>query len=174
MFEKFTEGAIRVVMGGQEEAKRMGHNHVGTEQLMLGMIAQRRGIAGMALYLEGIRLKPFRREVEKHTGRGRGFIGDEIPFTPRAKRVLEMSISEAKDLGLNYVGSEHILLAVLSEGGGVAVQILDKFKIDYVKLRRWIFTFIEEVEEYGGQVITQDRSVLPPSVKRKFDEWKKT
>ena len=105
MFEKFTEGAIRIIMAAQEEARRMGHNHVGTEQLLLGMIGQRKGIAGMVLYIQGVKLKAFRREVEKKIGRGRGFVGNEVPFTPRAKYVLEIAVVEAKDLNVNYVGS---------------------------------------------------------------------
>ena len=162
MFEKFTEGAIRIIMAAQEESRRMGHNHVGTEQLMLGMIAQRKGIAGMVLYLQGIRLKPFRREVEKHIGRGRGFVGSEVPFTPRAKRVLEIAIGEAKDLNVNYVGSEHILLATLTEGAGIAIKILDKFKINYLDTRRLIFEFMGDIEEYGPWMpSTRDRSVVP-------------
>ena len=100
MFEKFTEGAIKVIMLGQEEARRMGHNFVGTEQLLLGSIGQRHGIAGRALAQLNITLKKTRKEVEKYIGRGKGYVASEIPFTPRAKRVLEMSIHEGQDLGV--------------------------------------------------------------------------
>lgn len=170
MFEKFTEGSIRIIMAAQEESRRMGHKHVGTEQLMLGMIGQRKGIAGMVLHIQGIRLKPFRREVEKQIGRGRGFVGNEIPFTPRAKYVLELAIIEAKDLNLNYVGSEHLLLAMLTEGGGMAIRILDKYKINYSETRRLIFEFMGNIDEYDPWVpYKHDRSVLPERVAQMRD-----
>ena len=102
MFEKFTEGAIKVIMLAQEEARRMGHNFVGTEQLLLGVIGQRHGIGGRALAQINVTLKKTRKEIEKYIGRGTGFVASEIPFTPRAKRVLEMSIHEGQDLGVNY------------------------------------------------------------------------
>ena len=115
MFEKFTEGAIKVIMLAQEEARRMGHNFVGTEQLLLGVIGQRHGIGGRALAQINVTLKKTRKEIEKYIGRGTGFVASEIPFTPRAKRVLEMSIHEGQDLGVNYVGTEHVLLSLLNE-----------------------------------------------------------
>lgn len=148
MFEKFTEGAIKILMAAQEEARRMGHNHVGTEQLMLAIIGQRRGIAGIVLSTQGIKLKSFRREVEKLVGRGRGFLGLEVPFTPRAKRVLELAILEARALDVNYVGSEHLLLAMINSGDGLGMVILDKFKINYSETRRLIFELVGEMDEY--------------------------
>jgi len=111
MFEKFTEGAIKVIMLSQEEARRMGHNFVGTEQLLLGVVGQRQGLGGKALRLLGITLKKARKEVENYIGRGTGFVASEIPFTPRAKRVLEMAVQEGKDIGQNYVGTEHIFVS---------------------------------------------------------------
>ena len=148
MFEKFTEGSIRIIMGAQEEARRMGHNHVGTEQLMLAMIAQTKGIAGTVLNQQGIRLKTYRREVEKRIGRGRGFVSSEVPFTPRAKRILELAIKQAKDMNLNYVGSEHLLLAMLNDGTGIGMKVLDKFKINYSETRRLIFDLMGDIDEY--------------------------
>ena len=136
MFEKFTEGAIKILMAAQEEARRMGHNHVGTEQLMLAIIGQRRGIAGIVLSTQGIKLKAFRREVEKLVGRGRGFLGLEVPFTPRAKRVLELAILEARALDVNYVGSEHLLLAMINSGDGLGMVILDKFKKNQASINK--------------------------------------
>ena len=121
MFEKFTEGAIKVIMLSQEEARRMGHNFVGTEQLLLGVVGQRQGLGGKALRLLGITLKKARKEVENYIGRGTGFVAEEIPFTPRAKRVLEMSVQEGKDIGQNYVGTEHILLALIAEEDGLSL-----------------------------------------------------
>merc|ERR1712087_982416 len=126
----FTEGAIKVIMLGQEEARRMGHNFVGTEQLLLGSIGQRHGIAGRALAQLNITLKKTRKEVEKYIGRGKGYVASEIPFTPRAKRVLEMSIHEGQDLGVNYVGTEHILLSILTEGEGIAIRTLDVLRVN--------------------------------------------
>jgi len=147
MFEKFTEGAIKVIMLAQEEARRMGHNFVGTEQLLLGVIGQRHGIGGRALAQLNITLKKTRKEIEKYIGRGTGFVASEIPFTPRAKRVLEMSIHEGQDLGVNYVGTEHVLLSLINEADGIAMRTLDKLKINVPKLRHLILTYIEEQQE---------------------------
>eukprot|EP00879_Flechtneria_rotunda_P032621 GHRR01035867.1.p1 GENE.GHRR01035867.1~~GHRR01035867.1.p1 ORF type:complete len:179 (-),score=40.92 GHRR01035867.1:74-610(-) len=99
MFERFTEKAIKVVMLAQEEARRLGHNFVGTEQILLGLIGESTGIAAKVLKSMGVNLKDARVEVEKIIGRGSGFVAVEIPFTPRAKRVLELSLEEARQLG---------------------------------------------------------------------------
>ena len=147
MFEKFTEGAIKVIMLAQEEARRMGHNFVGTEQLLLGVIGQRHGIGGRALAQLNITLKKTRKEIEKYIGRGTGFVASEIPFTPRAKRVLEMSIHEGQDLGVNYVGTEHVLLSLINEADGIAMRTLDKLRVNVPKLRHLILTYIEEQQE---------------------------
>jgi len=147
MFEKFTEGAIKVIMLAQEEARRMGHNFVGTEQLLLGVIGQRHGIGGRALSQLSITLKKTRKEIEKYIGRGTGFVASEIPFTPRAKRVLEMSIHEGQDLGVNYVGTEHVLLSLINEADGIAMRTLDKLRVNIPKLRHLILTYIEEQQE---------------------------
>uniref|UniRef100_A0AB74TPM8 Clp protease ATP binding subunit n=1 Tax=Thalassiosira duostra TaxID=3145220 RepID=A0AB74TPM8_9STRA len=147
MFEKFTEGAIKVIMLAQEEARRMGHNFVGTEQLLLGVIGQRHGIGGRALSQLNVTLKKTRKEIEKYIGRGTGFVASEIPFTPRAKRVLEMSIHEGQDLGVNYVGTEHILLSLINEADGIAMRTLDKLRVNIPKLRHLILTYIEEQQE---------------------------
>ena len=147
MFEKFTEGAIKVIMLAQEEARRMGHNFVGTEQLLLGVIGQRHGIGGRALAQLNITLKKTRKEIEKYIGRGTGFVASEIPFTPRAKRVLEMSIHEGQDLGVNYVGTEHILLSLINEADGIAMRTLDKLRVNIPKLRHLILSYIEEQQE---------------------------
>jgi len=147
MFEKFTEGAIKVIMLAQEEARRMGHNFVGTEQLLLGVIGQRHGIGGRALSQLNVTLKKTRKEIEKYIGRGTGFVASEIPFTPRAKRVLEMSIHEGQDLGVNYVGTEHVLLSLINEADGIAMRTLDKLRVNIPKLRHLILTYIEEQQE---------------------------
>lgn len=157
MFEKFTEGAVKVIMLAQEEARRMGHSFVGTEQIILGMLGQRHGIAGRALSQIKITLKQFRKDIERYIGRGTGFVGSEIPFTPRAKRILEMSIHEAHDLGVNYVGSEHILLAIINDGDGIGFRILMRSRVNFVKLKRIIFSYIDEQQENISSKPTLDK-----------------
>jgi ATP-dependent Clp protease ATP-binding subunit ClpC len=160
MFEKFTEGAIKVIMLSQEEARRMGHNFVGTEQLLLGVIGQRHGIGARALKKLKVTLKKARKEIELYIGRGTGFVASEIPFTPRAKRVLEMAVHEGKDLGQNFVGTEHILLALIAESDGVAMRTLDKSNVDIQKLRNLILTYIEETQEEILRPLTQAEKFL--------------
>ena len=160
MFEKFTEGAIKVIMLSQEEARRMGHNFVGTEQLLLGVIGQRHGIGARALKKLKVTLKKARKEIELYIGRGTGFVASEIPFTPRAKRVLEMAVHEGKDLGQNFVGTEHILLALIAEADGVAMRTLDKLNVDTNKLRNLILTYIEETQEEILRPLTQAEKFL--------------
>lgn len=147
MFEKFTEGAIKVIMLSQEEARRMGHNFVGTEQLFLGVVGQRQGMGAKALRSLGVTLKKARKEVENYIGRGTGFVASEIPFTPRAKRVLEMAVQEGKDIGQNYVGTEHILLALLGEEDGVAIRTIEKLGVDIAQLRSKTLALIKENQE---------------------------
>ena len=135
MFERFTEKAIKVIMLAQEEARRLGHNFVGTEQVLLGLIGEGTGIAAKTLKSMGVNLKDARVEVEKIIGRGSGFVAVEIPFTPRAKRVLELSWDEARQLGHNYIGTEHLLLGLIREGEGVAARVLENLGVDLNKIR---------------------------------------
>jgi len=135
MFERFTEKAIKVVMLSQEESRRLGHNFVGTEQILLGLIGEGTGVAYKVLRSVDLNLKDARMEVERIIGRGSGFVAVEIPFTPRAKRVLENSIEESRELGHGYIGTEHILLALLDEDDGVAWRLFEDLKIDIEKLR---------------------------------------
>jgi ATP-dependent Clp protease ATP-binding subunit ClpC len=160
MFEKFTEGAIKVIMLSQEEARRMGHNFVGTEQLLLGVIGQRHGIGARALKKSKVTLKKARKEIELYIGRGTGFVASEIPFTPRAKRVLEMAVHEGKDLGQNFVGTEHILLALIAESDGIAMRTLDKLNVDIQRLRNLILNYIEETQEEILRPLTQAEKFL--------------
>ena len=160
MFEKFTEGAIKVIMLSQEEARRMGHNFVGTEQLLLGVIGQRHGIGARSLKKIKITLKKARKEIELYIGRGTGFVASEIPFTPRAKRVLEMAVHEGKDLGQNFVGTEHILLALIGESDGVAMRTLDKLRVNIPQLRNLILAYIEETQEEILRPLTQAEKFL--------------
>jgi ATP-dependent Clp protease ATP-binding subunit ClpC len=138
MFERFTEKAIKVIMLAQEEARRLGHNFVGTEQILLGLIGEGTGIGPKVLKAMGVNLKDARQEVEKIIGRGSGFVAVEIPFTPRAKRVLELSLEEARQLGHNYIGTEHLLLGLIREGEGVAARVLENLGVDLSKVRSQI------------------------------------
>ena len=147
MFERFTEKAIKVVMLAQEESRRLGHNFVGTEQILLGLIGEGAGVATKVLKSMGVNLKDARMEVERIIGRGSGFVAVEIPFTPRAKRVLEMAIEEARDLGHSYIGTEHILLALLEEEDGVATRVLENLGVDLSKVRSEILGQIGETVE---------------------------
>ena len=144
MFERFTEKAIKVIMLAQEEARRLGHNFVGTEQVLLGLIGEGTGVAAKTLKSMGVTLKDARAEVEKIIGRGSGFVAVEIPFTPRAKRVLELSWDEARQLGHNYIGTEHLLLGLIREGEGVAARVLENLGIDLNKLRSNIIKMLGE------------------------------
>ncbi|KAF6155594.1 hypothetical protein GIB67_007852 [Kingdonia uniflora] len=150
MFERFTEKAIKVIMLAQEEARRLGHNFVGTEQILLGLIGEGTGIAAKVLKSMGINLKDARVEVEKIIGRGSGFVAVEIPFTPRAKRVLELSLDEARQLGHNYIGSEHLLLGLLREGEGVAARVLENLGADPSNIRTQVIRMVGESTEAVG------------------------
>ncbi|KAI8103784.1 hypothetical protein M9434_002052 [Picochlorum sp. BPE23] len=150
MFERFTEKAIKVVMLAQEEARRLGHNFVGTEQILLGLIGESTGIAAKVLKSMGVTLKDARVEVEKVIGRGSGFVAVEIPFTPRAKRVLELSLEEARQLGHNYIGTEHILLGLLREGEGVASRVLETLGADPQKIRTQVIRMVGESQDPVG------------------------
>jgi ATP-dependent Clp protease ATP-binding subunit ClpC len=144
MFERFTEKAIKVIMLAQEEARRLGHNFVGTEQILLGLIGEGTGIAAKTLKGMGVNLKEARAEVEKIIGRGSGFVAVEIPFTPRAKRVLELSWDEARQLGHNYIGTEHLLLGLIREGEGVAARVLENLGVDLTKVRSNVIRMLGE------------------------------
>ena len=146
MFERFTEKAIRVIMLAQEESRRLGHNFVGTEQLLLGLIAEGTGIASKTLKSMGVNIKEAREEVEKIIGRGCGFVAVEIPFTPRAKKVLELSWDEARQLGHNYIGTEHLLLGLIREGEGVAAKVLENLGVDLNKCRSNIIKMLGETK----------------------------
>jgi len=135
MFERFTEKAIKVIMLSQEEARRLGHNFVGTEQVLLGLIGEGTGIGPKVLKAMDVNLKDARIEVEKIIGRGSGFVAVEIPFTPRAKRVLELALDEARQLCHNYIGTEHLLLGLIREGDGVAARVLENLGLDLSRVR---------------------------------------
>ena len=144
MFERFTEKAIKVIMLAQEEARRLGHNFVGTEQILLGLIGEGTGIGAKVLKSMGFTLKDARVEVEKIVGRGSGFVAVEIPFTPRAKMVLEGSLEEARQLGHNYIGTEHLLLGLVGQSEGIAACVFKKVRVDRSKVRSKIIRSLGE------------------------------
>jgi len=160
MFERFTEKASKVIMLAQEEARRLGHNFVGTEQILLGLIGEGTGVAAKVLKSMGVNLKDARIEVEKIIGRGSGFVAVEIPFTPRAKRVLELSLEEARQLGHNYIGTEHLLLGLIREGEGVAARVLENLGVDLSKVRTQVIRMLGETAEVTSGA-SQGRTKTP-------------
>jgi len=160
MFERFTEKAIKVIMLAQEEARRLGHNFVGTEQVLLGLIGEGTGIGPKVLKSMGVNLKDARVEVEKIIGRGSGFVAVEIPFTPRAKRTLELSLEEARQLGHNYIGTEHLLLGLISEGEGegVAARVLENLGVDLSKIRSQIIRSLGDNKEVASSKTGRSQS----------------
>jgi len=168
MFERFTEKAIRVIMLAQEESRRLGHNFVGTEQLLLGLIAEGTGIAAKTLKSMGVNIKDAREEVEKIIGRGCGFVAVEIPFTPRAKKVLELSWDEARQLGHNYIGTEHLLLGLIREGEGVAAKVLENLGVELNKCRSNIIKMLGETKtSSSGSSSSGSASLATPGVSSK-------
>src|SRR5919106_2735755 len=148
MFERFTDRARRVVVLAQEEARMLNHNYIGTEHILLGLIHEGEGVAAKALESLNISLEAVRQQVEEIIGQGQAAPTGHIPFTPRAKKVLELSLREALQLGHNYIGTEHILLGLLREGEGVAAQVLLKIGLDMQKVRQ---TVLQLMQGYQGQ-----------------------
>ena len=142
MFERFTDRARRVVVLAQEEAKMLNHNYIGTEHILLGLIHEGEGVAAKALESLGISLDAVREQVQDIIGQGQQQPTGHIPFTPRAKKVLELSLREALQLGHNYIGTEHILLGLIREGEGVAAQVLVKLGADLNKVRQQVIQLL--------------------------------
>ena len=142
MFERFTDRARRVVVLAQEEARMLNHNYIGTEHILLGLIHEGEGVAAKALESLGISLEGVRSQVEEIIGQGQQAPSGHIPFTPRAKKVLELSLREALQLGHNYIGTEHILLGLVRENEGVAARILLDFDADAEKIRNEIIRML--------------------------------
>ena len=142
MFERFTDRARRVVVLAQEEARMLNHNYIGTEHLLLGLIHEGEGVAAKALESMGISLEAVRSQVEEIIGQGQAAPTGHIPFTPRAKKVLELSLREALQLGHNYIGTEHILLGLIREGEGVAAQVLQKLGADLNRVRQQVIQLL--------------------------------
>ena len=157
MFERFTDRARRVVVLAQEEARMLNHNYIGTEHILLGLIHEGEGVAAKALESLGIALEGVRQQVEEIIGQGQQAPSGHIPFTPRAKKVLELSLREALQLGHNYIGTEHILLGLIREGEGVAAQVLVKLGADLNRVRQQVLQLLsgyqgkEPAEASGGR-----------------------
>ncbi|MBO4210669.1 Clp protease N-terminal domain-containing protein, partial [Micromonospora echinofusca] len=149
MFERFTDRARRVVVLAQEEARMLNHNYIGTEHVLLGLIHEGEGVAAKALESLGISLEGVRQQVEEIIGQGQQAPGGHIPFTPRAKKVLELSLREALQLGHNYIGTEHLLLGLIREGEGVAAQVLVKLGADLNRVRQQVIQLLSGYQ--GGK-----------------------
>jgi len=148
MFERFTENAINVIMLAQNESRRMGWNFVGTEQILLGLVGEGSGLAAQALNSKGVSISNARAEIDKIVGRGNQEVVAEIPFTPRSKRLLELAWYSARDLGHNYIGTEHLLLGLIREGEGVAARALENLGVNLGELRDAVTKLIAR---YGNQ-----------------------
>jgi ATP-dependent Clp protease ATP-binding subunit ClpC len=149
MFERFTDRARRVVVFAQDEARGLNHNWIGTEHLLLAVIREGHGVGAKALESMQISLDAARQQVESLIGRGQNPVGDgHIPFTPRAKKVLELSLREALQLGHDYIGTEHILLGLIREGDGVAAQVLVSLGCDLNRARQQV---IQLLHGYQGR-----------------------
>src|SRR5258706_11003925 len=147
LFDRFTDRAGRVVVLAQEEARLLNHNYIGTEHILLGLIHEGEGVAAKALESLGISLEAVRHQVEEIIGQGGSSPSGHIPFTPRAKKVLELSLREALQLGHNYIGTEHILLGLIREGEGVAAQVLVKLGAPLSRVRQQV---IQLLSGYAG------------------------
>jgi ATP-dependent Clp protease ATP-binding subunit ClpC len=153
MFERFTDRARRVVVLAQEEARMLNHNYIGTEHILLGLIHEGEGVAAKGLESLGISLEGVRAQVEEIIGQGQQAPSGHIPFTPRAKKVLELSLREALQLGHNYIGTEHILLGLIREGEGVAAQVLVKLGADLNRVRQQVIQLLSGYQ--GKEAVTQ-------------------
>ncbi len=161
MFQRFSDRARRVVVLAQEEARMLNHNYIGTEHLLLGLIQEGEGVAAKALESMGISLEAVREQVEEIIGRGSSPPTGHIPFTPRAKKVLELSLREALQLGHNYIGTEHILLGLIREGEGVAAQVLMKLGADLDRVRNTVVQLLTGVTGSGKEQAQQTGEAAP-------------
>ncbi len=154
MFERFTDRARRVVVLAQEEARMLNHNYIGTEHVLLGLIHEGEGVAANALESLNISLEAARHQVEEIIGQGHAAPTGHIPFTPRAKKVLELSLREALQLGHDYIGTEHILLGLISEGEGVAAQVLQQLGAHLNRVRQTVIQLLSGYTGLGEGVLT--------------------
>jgi len=171
MFERFTDRARRVVVLAQDEARRLDHNYIGTEHILLGLLREGEGVAARALESLGISLDAVRQQVEEIIGRGQQAQSGHIPFTPRAKKVLELSLRESRQLGHNYIGTEHILLGLLREGDGVAAQVLVKLGADLNRVRQQVIQLLHghQAKEPASARSAARELRLLPAVKARLE-----
>ncbi len=174
MFERFTDRARRVVVLAQEEARMLNHGYIGTEHILLGLLREGEGVAAKALESLGISLDAVRQRVEEIIGRGQQAPSGHIPFTPRAKKVLELSLRESVQLGHNCIGTEHILLGMLREGDGVAAQVLVRLGADLNRVRQQVIQLVhgyqgQDVESAGPRPGGQAPAGLPGDALARFD-----
>jgi len=162
MFERFTNRARHVVVLAQEEARSLRHNYIGTEHILLGLLAEPDGLGAQALARFGMSLASTRDEVKAIVGTGKGTTTGHIPFTPRAKKTLEFALREAMQLHHNFIGTEHILLGVIHEGDGVAVQIV-KDHVDLTTLRTAVLELLPGTPEPSGRRWLRSRAAVPDS-----------
>jgi len=169
--DSFTENSNKVVKLAEEEARFLGHNFIGTEQLLSALVAEQNGIAGRAIRAFGITHEDIRNQVEKLIGKGSGFVAKNIPFTPRANRVLELAAQEAKSRNTDYVDTEHILLGILREGNGVAVCILENLGIKLKLVEQLEGNSNDEeweIRKLAGDIVAQK-----PDKEIEIPEWLK-
>ena len=174
MLERFSDRARRVVVLAQEEARTLNHNYIGTEHILLGLIHEGDGVAARSLESLGISLDAVRQQVEEIIGRGQQAPSGHIPFTPRAKKVLELSLREALQLGHGYIGTEHILLGLLREGDGVAAQVLVRLGADLNRVLGQVILLLhgyqgQDVGSAGSDLRERARAVLPDDALAWFD-----
>jgi len=171
MFERFTDQSRRAVVLAQEEARHLNHNYIGTEHLLAGLRRENRGAAARALESAGITMDAVRAEIEKLVGRGQAAPSGHIPFTPRAKKCLELSLREALNLGHNHIGPGHMLLALISQDDCVAVRVLSGLGADLGQLRARVIGEIEEDQGKGGgsAPLRPRRAELPNAVQALLD-----
>jgi ATP-dependent Clp protease ATP-binding subunit ClpC len=171
MFERFTDRARRVVVLAQEEARMLNHNYIGTEHILLGLIHEGEGVAAKALESLGISLEAVRQQVEEIIGQGQQAPSGHIPFTPRAKKVLELSLREALQLGHNYIGTEHILLGLIREGDGVAAQVLVKLGADLSRVRQQVIQLLHGYQGKEPASATSGSTESAPSTSLVLDQF---
>jgi ATP-dependent Clp protease ATP-binding subunit ClpA len=159
MLERFTDQARRAVVLAEEEARTLDHNWIGTEHLLLGLIREGDSVAARALESLGISLQPVRQQVEEMIGRGQQVPSEQIPFTPRSKKVLELSLRESLQLGQDHVGTEHILLGLIREGDGVAAQVLVRLGADLNRVRQQVIELVSDLRPQSGR--RPPREVVP-------------
>src|SRR5437016_13128500 len=158
MFERFTDRARRVVVLAQEEARKFNHNYIGTEHILVGLIREDGGVAAKGLESLGISLDAARQQIEEIVGIGEQAPSGHVPFTPRAKKVLELSLREALQLGHHYIGTEHILLGLIREGEGVAAQVLQKLGADLSRVRQQVIQLLSGYTGGKGEAQPGERA----------------